>query len=57
MVNQRLQIHNQQHIEYYLTEIGRKENVADFQFYQTIDALSILFCVEPPSLYKPTHFN
>ena len=42
--NQRLKNHSIKNIEEYLKEIGRKESIADFQFFQIIDALYLLFC-------------
>jgi len=42
--NQRLHTHTKDNIELYLKEIGRKNTIDDFQFFQNIDALSLLFC-------------
>jgi len=45
--NQRLNTHTSDNIEHYLKEIGRKNTIDDYQFYQIIDALSLLFCQLP----------
>ena len=40
----RLQQQSAKHVETYLKEIDRKENIKPFQFWQIIDALRLLFC-------------
>ncbi len=42
--NQRLHNHTPDNINLYLKEIDRKNTIADYQFFQIIDALSLLFC-------------
>ena len=42
--NQRLKNHNKENIESFLKEIDRKDTISDFQFFQIIDALYLLFC-------------